>query len=148
MICCKSGRSGRHCAAMILRAFVVSLLIAAVPTTALAGAIDQGHCKMKDMPMQHSSAGLDHSMHAGHVMDESGAVDHSTHVQASKAANGCKCGCNCSNSHCASSLPGFLSADLGRSLADRFSERHPLPFMVAHVSAAHHLDLIRPPAQT
>jgi len=148
MICCKSGRSGRHCAAMILRAFVVSLLIAAVPTTALAGALDQGHCRMKDMPMQHSSGGMDHSMHAGHVMDTTASADDSVRVQASKAASGCKCGCNCANNHCASSFSGFLSADLGRTLADSFTERHPRPFMVAHVSAAHHLDLIRPPAQT
>ena len=138
---------GRHCAAMeFLRTLVVTCLIAAVPTSALAGAIDQGHCKMKEMPAQDSSAQMDHSMHAGHVMDDGASIDHSAHVKASKAANGCKCGCNCSSNHCASSFSGFLSADLGGGLFDRFADRHALPSKVTHVSAAHHLDLIRPPA--
>lgn len=128
-----------------LRAFLVSCLVAAVPTTALAGAIDQGHCRMKDTPAQGSPAPMDHSMHAGHVMADASA-DLSAGVQASKAAGGCTCGCDCSNDHCASSFSGFLGADLGGSLAGRFADRHPLPVLAAHASAAHHRDLIRPPA--
>ena len=131
----------------LLRAFLISCLLVAVPTTALAGAIDKGHCKMKEMPAQGSSAQMDHSMHAGHVMDDGASVDHSAHVKASKAANGCKCGCNCSGNDCASSFSGFLGADLGGSLVDQYTDRHALPSAVPHVSAAHHLDLIRPPAQ-
>ena len=130
-----------------LRTLIVTCLIATVPTTALAGAVDKGHCKMKEMPAQASSAQMDHSMHAGHVMADGASMDHSAHVKASKAANGCKCGCNCSSNHCASSFSGFLSANLGNSLVDRFADRHSLPSTVVHVSAAHHLDLIRPPAQ-
>ena len=129
-----------------LRTLIVACLIAAVPTTALAGAIDQGHCKMKEMPAQTSSGQMDHSMHAGHVTDDGASAD-STRVKASKAANGCECGCDCSGNHCTSSFSGFLSANPGSSLADRFADRHALPITVAHVSAAHHLDLIRPPAQ-
>lgn len=144
---CKSRQRGRNSPLMsLLRALMISCLMVAVPTTALAGAIDQGHCKMKDMSGQDTSAPMDHSMHAGHVMDESVSVDQSAHVQASKAANGCNCGCNCSSNHCASSSSGFLSADLGGGLIGRFVDRHELPFAVAHISAAHHLDLIRPPA--
>lgn len=144
---CKSRRRGRHFPLMsLLRALMMSCLIVAVPTTALAGAIDQGHCKMKEMPAQGASTPMDHSMHAGNVMDESASVDHSAHVQASKAANGCKCGCNCSDSHCASSFSGFLSADLGGGLIGSLVDGHELPFAVPHISAAHHLDLIRPPA--
>ncbi len=130
-----------------LRALVVTCLIATVPTTALAGAIDQDHCKMKGMPAQPSSVEMDHSVHAGHVMDDGASVDHSARVKASKAANGCKCGCDCSSDHCASSFSGFLSADLGGGIVDRFADRHALSGTVAHVSAAHHLDLLRPPAQ-
>ena len=129
-----------------LRTLVVACLIGAGPTTALAGALDKGHCKMK-VPAQASSVEMDHSMHAGHVMDDGASVDQSAHVKASKAANGCKCGCDCSNDHCTSSFSGFLSADLGGGLVDRFTDRHALPSTVAHVSAAHHLDLIRPPAR-
>ena len=140
-----SQRQKLRLAMNFLRALVVSCLIATVPTTALAGAIDQGHCKMKG-PSQPSSVEMDHSMHAGHVMDGAPSVDHSAHVKASKAANGCKCGCDCSSNHCASSFSGFLSADLGGSLVDQFTDRHALPSTVAHVSAAYHLDLIRPPA--
>ena len=102
---------------------------------------------MKEVPAQRSSAQTDHSMHAGHVMDDGASVDHSTHVKASKAANGCECGCQCSSNHCASSFSGFLSADLGGALVDQYTDRHSLPSTVAHVSAAHHLDLFRPPAQ-
>ncbi len=125
-----------------LRALVVSCLITAVPTTALAGAVDRGHCKMKGAPAQASSIEVDHSMHAGHVMDGDDSAR-----QAAEAANGCECGCDCSSNHCASSFSGFLTAELGGNLAGRFADRHALPVTVARVSAAHHLDLIRPPAQ-
>lgn len=127
------------------RALVVVCLIATVPVTALAGAIDQGHCK--DSPAQGASAGMDPSMHAGHVMDSGASIDHSVQVKGSKAANGCNCGCDCSTDRCASSFSGFLSADLAGRLVDRFADRYRLTITVAHISAAHHLDLLRPPAR-
>lgn len=131
----------------LLRALVVSCLIAAVPTTALAAAIDQGHCRMKETPAQGSSAPMDHSMHAGHVTADTASAGTSASGEASKLANGCTCGCDCSNDHCASSFSGFLSADLGGGVIGRFMDRHAMPVLATHVSAAHHLDLIRPPAR-
>lgn len=130
-----------------LRALVVTCLVAAVPTTALAGAIDQEHCNMKDMPAQGSPAGMDHAMHAGHVMDSDASLDHPVQVKASRAANGCNCGCDCSNGYCASGFSGFLGADLGGRLVGRLADRHRVTTAVTHVSAAHHLDLLRPPAR-
>lgn len=130
-----------------LRALVISCLVAAVPATALAGVLDRGHCKMQDMPAQAAaaSAQMDHSMHAGHAMDDPAAADVAADGP-SKVAAGCDCGCDCSSSHCASSSTGFLGGDLDGSLVGRFADRHALPVMAAHVAAAHHLDLIRPPA--
>lgn len=130
-----------------LRALVVSCLVAAVPATALAGLLDRGHCQMQDASAQGAPApaAMDHSMHAGHAMDDSAAAQ----VPAdgtSQAPADCDCGCDCSGSHCASSATGFLGGDVDGSLVGRFADRHALPVMAAHVAAAHHLDLIRPPA--
>lgn len=124
-----------------LRALLIGLLAVALPLTALAGALERDHCRMDDAPAQDASAPMDHSMHAGHAMD----ADASGEAQA-PAADGCQCGCDCSNEHCTSTASVFVSASLGGELAGARAAAHALPRALARVTAAHHLDLLRPPA--
>lgn len=131
----------------LLRVFLVLWLAMSVPTTALAGMLQQGHCRMEDAAAV-KAAEADHSMHAGHSMD----AGHGTH-QATGAATsmdktdaGCKCGCNCSADHCTSGVSGFVSTPES-STAFGSADSHALPVSVQGAAAAHHLDLLRPPAR-
>lgn len=147
---CKSRRSGGNSPAMtFLRALVVSCLILAVPTTALANAMTRGHCKDAAAPAatQTSLGHAGHAMHAGMSMGHEAMADHSGHGQGSKVVKGsCKCGCSCSGQHCASGGAGFLSTAIGDGMSLDAAGNEAATALVVQVSAAHHLDLLRPPA--
>lgn len=126
-----------------LRALVVSFVAVCVPTTAMASVIKAG-CQMRGAAVA-SEEMVDHSMHAGHAMTDMDTMNHSTAPEPiQKASAGCDCGCNCATSHCASSATGLFSTPL-LSGAIFAKDSQPLSAVPQHLSAAHHLDLLRPP---
>lgn len=126
-----------------LRMSLILWLAMSVPTTALAGLLQQGHCRMADAATA-TAVAVDHSMHAGHSMDADPAS--SSDAPVDKTDGGCKCGCNCSTDHCTSGGSGFVSTPES-STALSGADSHALAASVHSAAAAHHLDLIRPPAR-
>lgn len=131
----------------LLRVLLVLWLALCVPTTALAGLLQQGHCSMEDAAAV-KAAEVDHSLHAGHSMDAGHGTPQAsdTALSVDKAEAGCKCGCNCSADHCTSGVSGFVSTS-ERSTDLGSADSHALPVSVQGAAAAHHLDLLRPPAR-
>ena len=134
----------------ILRSLVVTCLMLAVPTTALANMLTRGHCKAAEASAatQASTGHAGHQMHAGMSMDHAAMADHAGHDQGAKVTKGdCKCGCSCSGQHCVSGGAGFLSAAVSDGMSLDAAGTEAAAALVVHVSAAHHLDLLRPPTR-
>lgn len=134
-----------------MRSLVVTCLMLAVPTTALANMLTRGHCKAASeasAATQASTGQAGHQMHAGMSMDRAAMADHSGHDQDAKVAKGdCKCGCSCSGQHCVSGGAGFLSAAISDGMSLVATGTEATAALVVRISAAHHLDLLRPPTR-
>lgn len=146
--CCNEADTAKLMA--LLRAVVISCLMVAVPTTAVASAVKLG-CKMRQQAAQAPSDHADHSkhaghdMHAGHASERAAASDHSSNAKTALGSSDCTCGCKCSAHHCTPGSFGFLSAAPAGGLAFSAVDSRPLAASNQHLSSAHHLDLLRPP---
>ena len=129
---------------LFLRLLLICWLAVAVPTTAAASIINEGHCqRMQEKPV---AAGMNHALHSMHTQPsaDSMAMDHMNH-QAKQSDSGCTCGCNCSNQHCTT---GFSSLMGGLSASPDFFDgttRQIASVQPSNLASAHHLDLLRPP---
>ena len=118
----------------LLRLVLVLLLALAVPGTALAAVMSNGHCA------KHAAAseahGAHHAGHGGHAVPD-GATKAPTGLQ-------CDCGCACAGAHCAGA-----SVALASVVASGFSSRATATEFArttGHLALAHTLGLLRPPS--
>ncbi|MGH8530765.1 MAG: hypothetical protein ACRETN_13140 [Nevskiales bacterium] len=132
----------------LLRIILAFWLSLAVPTAALASAMNEGHCQRAN-PIATAAA----SGHGQHAMHAAMQGEHAQHmVPAGKITksekNPCSCGCNCSGTHCATSCGGAMASGGFRdvySFGPSFGLSMARP---AQAVAAHTLDLLRPPSLT
>lgn len=128
----------------ILNLFLIGWLAIAVPTTAMASIINTDHCQR--MKKDQSMSGMNHAQHA---MPMQSSVDAATmaHLEHQKKQtdNGCNCGCNCSNQHCATSFTSFMGGLPTMTSFFDGTTQNILRTQPGHLTSAHHLELLRPP---
>lgn len=130
----------------VLRLLLLTLLVCAVPSTALANVVHAGACARDAgataaMPAAHAQPGGHAQSHAGHA---------SADVQAQTAAGDvCTCGCACAGvAHCgagAVALPGDERLDAVLRAA---ASSLPAAAAPAHARAGHCFDVLRPPSMS
>lgn len=130
----------------ILRLLLLTLLVCAVPSAALAGVVHAGACTRGTAAATAMPAG--HAQHGGHAQQHAGHA--SADVQAQTAAGDvCTCGCACGGvAHCgagAGALPGDDS--LGAVLRVAALSLPPAA-VPAHALAGHCFDVLRPPSMS
>jgi hypothetical protein len=130
----------------LFRLVVLLWLSLSVPTAALASVVSAEHCQ-RGKPAAGASAHAQHAMHAGMSMQGEHA-QHMAHAgQQAKVDNShCSCGCNCSNSHCATSCTGLMAVGGFRDSLSVSRDHRLITSGSPHPIAALHLDLLRPPS--
>jgi hypothetical protein len=129
----------------LLHLMLVLWLSLSVPTAALASVVSAEHCQHGKPTI--ASVHTQHAMHADMPMHGEHA-QHMAHAgqQAKVDKSHCSCGCNCSNSHCATSCTGLMAVG---GFRDSLGVSRDLRLIISgptHPIAARHLDLLRPPS--
>ena len=122
----------------LLRLALVVVLVFAVPGTALAALLNNGHCAA------HQWVAAPHALHAAHAAHAK-APTGAGHADAQAAH--CACGCACAGSHCVSGSAVALAIDAVAAPAAIVCSTgfDPLP---ARAAQAHSRTLLRPPSTT
>jgi hypothetical protein len=121
----------------MLRFALAFVLAIAVPGTAMAALLGDGHCA------GHAASAATHATHGGHA---SHAAGHAGAAHATMhSASHCDCGCACAGSHCAGSAGAALAMD---AAAPARAEVPATEFVLVAVdpALAHSRDLLRPPS--
>lgn len=153
------GRACDYPRMLILRRILVLFLSFSVPTTVLASLMDTGHCHKAPRSSVSVSAdtsashvGMDMSIRgarANHMMQTAAEGAHSFESIGSLSSAdqiGCKCGCNCSTTHCATAGAALATiADFDNGFFYPSLSRNLIRFGPTHAIAAHGLDILRPP---
>ena len=125
------------------RILMVLWLTVSVPTAALAAAMNSEHFQ-RNKPVTTTSI---HSQHMMHAEMHGAHAQHMAHASKGDCdEHHCRCGCNCSSTHCTTASPAMMSGNglyefLSLSREPRLHAAGPV-----HAVAGHHLDILRPPS--